>query len=117
MRASTLATTAAAAAATAVAGSVATDPSSSWYRRLRKPAWQPPPSIFPVVWTALYADLAGFATGGPLYLDAPENNPEAMALVQRHGMSEVFGCARMYLGPFPAVAQERVFGVTTFELG
>ncbi|MDT4808701.1 Acetyltransferase (GNAT) domain protein [compost metagenome] len=66
---------------------------------------------------ALYADLAGFATGGPLYLDAPENNPEAMALVQRHGMSEVFGCARMYLGPFPAVAQERVFGVTTFELG
>lgn len=32
-------------------------------------------------------------------------------------MSEVFGCARMYLGPFPAVAQERVFGVTTFELG
>ncbi|UCP00456.1 GNAT family N-acetyltransferase [Metapseudomonas lalkuanensis] len=66
---------------------------------------------------ALYADLAGFATGGPLYLDAPENNPEAMALVQRHGMTEVFGCARMYLGPFPAVAQERVFGVTTFELG
>ena len=66
---------------------------------------------------ALYADLAGFATGGPLYLDAPENNPEAMALVQRHGMTEVFGCARMYLGPFPAVAQEAVFGVTTFELG
>lgn len=66
---------------------------------------------------ALLTHLAGFAAGGPLFLDAPENNPEAMALVQRHGMSEVFGCARMYLGPFPGVAQDRVFGVTTFELG
>ncbi|MEZ5542111.1 MAG: GNAT family N-acetyltransferase [Pseudomonadota bacterium] len=66
---------------------------------------------------ALYARLAEFAAGGPLYLDAPENNPAAMALVQRHGMDEVFGCARMYLGSAPALAHERVFGVTTFELG
>lgn len=65
----------------------------------------------------LYAHLAGFAAGGPLYLDAPENNPAAMALVQKHGMVEVFGCARMYLGPPPDIAHERVFGVTTFELG
>lgn len=66
---------------------------------------------------ALYTRLAQFAAGGPLYLDAPENNPAAMALVQRHGMVEVFGCARMYLGPLPDVAHQRVFGVTTFELG
>ncbi|MNF53191.1 hypothetical protein D3C84_345650 [compost metagenome] len=66
---------------------------------------------------ALYAQLAPFAAGGPLFLDAPENNPAAMELVQRHGMTEVFGCARMYLGPVPALRHERVFGVTTFELG
>ncbi|MCG6954205.1 MAG: GNAT family N-acetyltransferase, partial [Betaproteobacteria bacterium] len=66
---------------------------------------------------ALYLRLAGFAAGGPLFLDAPENNPEAMALVQAQRMTEVFGCARMYLGPKPAVAEARVFGVTTFELG
>ncbi|AWY44270.1 GNAT family N-acetyltransferase [Pseudomonas putida] len=66
---------------------------------------------------ALYARLAQFAQGGPLYLDAPENNPAAMALVRRQGMVEVFGCARMYLGPLPAIAHERVFSVTTFELG
>ncbi len=66
---------------------------------------------------ALYARLAGFAVGGPLFLDAPENNPAAMTLVARHDMVEVFGCARMYLGQAPAVAHERVFGVTTFELG
>ncbi|EMY36061.1 tryptophan-rich sensory protein [Arthrobacter crystallopoietes BAB-32] len=58
MRASTLAKTAAAIAATAVSGSVATDPSSSWYRSLRKPRFQPPSSVFPIVWTALYADIA-----------------------------------------------------------
>lgn len=66
---------------------------------------------------AAYARLAEFAQGGPLYLDAPENNPAAMALVHQQGMIEVFGCARMYLGPPPAIAHERVFGVTTFELG
>jgi hypothetical protein len=55
--------------------------------------------------------------GGPLFLDAPENNPAAMAFVAKRGMVEVFGCARMYLGPFPDLAHERIFGVTTFELG
>ena len=50
--------TAAATAATAAAGGIATDPDSRWYRRLRKPHWQPPAIAFPVVWTALYADLA-----------------------------------------------------------
>ncbi len=66
---------------------------------------------------ALYAHLARFAVGGSLYLDAPENNPAAMAFVARHGMQEVFGCARMYLGSPPNLAHERIFGVTTFELG
>ena len=66
---------------------------------------------------ALYGRLAAFAVGGPLFLDAPENNPAAMDFVQRHGMVEVFGCARMYLGKPPAVDHNRIFGVTTFELG
>jgi hypothetical protein len=66
---------------------------------------------------ALYSRLAGFAIGGPLFLDAPENNRAAMNLVARQQMVEVFGCARMYLGPPPPVAHERIFGVTTFELG
>ncbi len=66
---------------------------------------------------ALYDRLAAFAEGGSLYLDVPENNAAAMALVERKGMTEVFGCARMYLGSPPDVADDRVFGVTTFELG
>lgn len=66
---------------------------------------------------ALYTALAAFAAGGPLFLDAPENNAAAMKLVSQHGMSEVFGCARMYLGTPPVLNHERIFGVTTFELG
>lgn len=67
--------------------------------------------------TALYDHFARFAAGGPLFLDVPENNPPAVALAERYQMQAVFGCARMYLGPFPRIAHERVFGVTTFELG
>ena len=39
------------------------------------------------------------------------------ALATRHGMRKVFGTARMYTGSEPPIALERVFGVTTFELG
>ena len=66
---------------------------------------------------ALYTQLARFAAGGPLFLDAPENNPAAIGLAHQHRMVEVFGCARMYLGPPPVLAHAHVFGVTTFELG
>jgi translocator protein len=58
MRIPTWATVTTAVTATAVAGSVATDPRSAWYHRLRKPSWQPPPAAFPLVWTPLYVLLA-----------------------------------------------------------
>jgi GNAT superfamily N-acetyltransferase len=66
---------------------------------------------------ALFTQLAGFAAGGSLFLDVPENNSAATGLAHLHRMVEVFGCARMYLGPLPMLAHEHVFGVTTFELG
>ena len=66
---------------------------------------------------ALFSQLQAFAAGGPLFLDAPENNPAAIDLARRHQMVEVFGCARMYLGKAPDLAHQRIFGVTTFELG
>lgn len=53
-----LGATSAAVALTAVAGSLVTDPQSRWYRHLDTPAWQPPGWVFPIVWTALYADVA-----------------------------------------------------------
>jgi translocator protein len=60
MRVLTLIATSVAVAATAAVGGLATRPAvqSSWYDRLRKPAYQPPQAVFPVVWPALYADIA-----------------------------------------------------------
>lgn len=49
---------AAAVAATAAVGSAGTDVSSTWYRRLDTPRWQPPGPAFGIAWTALYALLA-----------------------------------------------------------
>ncbi|WP_131103219.1 tryptophan-rich sensory protein [Ornithinimicrobium sufpigmenti] len=50
--------TAAAVTATSVLGGLATAPDNRWYRRLDKPAWQPPAAAFPIVWATLYADIA-----------------------------------------------------------
>jgi translocator protein len=59
MRASTLVKTAGAVFATAAVGGLASRPTeSSWYARLRKPTFQPPRQVFPIVWPILYADIA-----------------------------------------------------------
>jgi predicted N-acetyltransferase YhbS len=65
----------------------------------------------------LYAALAARAAGGPVYLDVPEVNAAAVRLAERHGMKKVFATARMYSRQTPAVPLDKVFGVTTFELG
>ena len=46
--------------ATAGIGAAATTPvlESRWYRRLRKPPWQPPGPVFGPVWTVIYALIA-----------------------------------------------------------
>ncbi len=41
-----------------VVGSITSDFRSRWYRRLRKPAWQPPGAAIGAVWTVLYAATA-----------------------------------------------------------
>ncbi|RCS43957.1 GNAT family N-acetyltransferase [Bremerella cremea] len=53
----------------------------------------------------------------PLLLDAPDNNPDAVDLCLKYRMEEVFGCTRMYHGPPPEIASEKIFGITTMEVG
>ncbi len=55
--------------------------------------------------------------GEPLFLDLPEPNGDAVALAARHGMREVFGTARMYSRSVPPLPLDRIYGITTFELG
>ena len=47
----------------------------------------------------------------------PLPNAEAVALAESHDMRGVFETARMYTGPAPTCELERVFGVTSLELG
>ena len=64
----------------------------------------------------LSALLAG-AGGGEIFLDVPGVNRDAVALAQDLGLAPVFETARMYTGAIPPLRLERIFGVTSFELG
>lgn len=66
-----------------------------------------------VVLSALLASVGG----GEIFLDVPAINRDAVALAQDLGLAPVFETARMYTGAVPPLRLERVFGVTSFELG
>ena len=66
---------------------------------------------------AVLAALLALGGGGEIFLDVPSVNPDAVALAQALGLAPVFETARMYTGTIRPLRLERVFGVTTFELG
>jgi hypothetical protein len=66
---------------------------------------------------AVFAALVMAASSGEVFLDVPSVNRDAVALAQAHGLAPVFETARMYTGPIRPLRLDRVFGVTTFELG
>lgn len=51
------------------------------------------------------------------YFDVPETNHDSVVIAERAGMVKVFETARMYTGESPDIDNQKVFGVTTFELG
>jgi GNAT superfamily N-acetyltransferase len=67
---------------------------------------------------SLFGALQSQVTPGqPIYLDTPAINQDAIALAERHQMQLVFETARMYRGAFPDLPFNRLFGVTSLELG
>ena len=52
-----------------------------------------------------------------IVLDIPAMNRDAIALAESLGLKPTFETARMYTGPIPSLRLDRVFGVTSFELG
>jgi hypothetical protein len=71
----------------------------------------------PAVAEALFDALTAGLDGGPVAIDVPEVNAAAVALAEARGLKPSFETARMYTGPVRPVATERIFGVTTLELG
>jgi Acetyltransferase (GNAT) domain len=66
-----------------------------------------------IVLSALVAKVGG----GQIFLDIPGINRDAVALAEDLGLAPVFETARMYTGAIPPLRLDRIFGVTTFELG
>ena len=66
---------------------------------------------------AVLSALLAKVGGGEIFLDVPSINREAVALAQDFGLAPVFETARMYTGAIPPLRLQRVFGVTSFELG
>lgn len=66
---------------------------------------------------AIVQALLTCAASGEIFLDVPAVNREAVALAEALGLKPVFETARMYTGPIPPLRIDRVFGVTSFELG
>ena len=72
----------------------------------------------PDVARRLYDAAAGHADdGAAIFVDVPEVNADARAMVAALSLTPVFETARMYTGPDPAVDLAKLYGVTTFELG
>lgn len=68
--------------------------------------------------------LASVLTGIPdpdqdqtIFIDMPQPNAAAFALAKALGLEKVFETARMYSDHEPDIELDRIFGVTTFELG
>ncbi|MEU9238978.1 GNAT family N-acetyltransferase [Streptomyces shenzhenensis] len=66
---------------------------------------------------ALFTGLTAEAAGDQVAIDVPETSTAGVALAEAAGLAPSFETARMYTGPVRDHAGERVFGVTTLELG
>lgn len=71
----------------------------------------------PDVAERLIRGLMSRVPGAPVQIDVPEPNEAGLDIVARLGMTESFGCARMYHGPDPQLPVPRIYGVTSYEFG
>lgn len=70
-----------------------------------------------IVAEELYRACLNAATGEPVYIDVPMINTNAVALTKKYNTTYVFECARMYYGTAPVLQTDKVYGITSFELG
>ncbi len=65
----------------------------------------------------LYKACLNSVVGEPLYFDIPVINKGAVNIIKKFKADYVFECARMYYGKQPEMDIDKIFGITTFELG
>lgn len=65
----------------------------------------------------IFRALRASAPKENIYLDVPEPNSEAMELAKKYNMNVMFKTIRMYSQREPDIELDKVYGVTSFELG
>lgn len=65
----------------------------------------------------IFQALSDRARPQPVFLDIPDINPAIAFLTRKYELQPVFSCIRMYWGRTPTTDVDRIFGVTTLELG
>ncbi|MEP9394828.1 MULTISPECIES: TspO/MBR family protein [Gordonia] len=101
MRLKTLIATGASTAAAAVVGSVASKSAvENWYPTLSKPPFTPPPVVFPLAWTTLYADIAltSAATLDRLHDDARDDEARQFAVALGTNLALNAGWSWLFFG-------------------
>lgn len=95
-----LAVTGALTAAAAALGALGTTPDSAWYRRLDRPAWEPPGPAFPLVWTPLYGSIA-WATARALDAAPEEERTRLLGLLAADLAVNAGWCWTFFRGESP----------------
>lgn len=65
----------------------------------------------------IFTALTSRIQGSPVAIDVPEPNAAGLALAARHRLVPIFETARMVRGPALAEPLDRIYGVTSLELG
>ncbi len=65
----------------------------------------------------LYKACLNSVAGESLFIDVPMINQAAIDLIKSYNTTNVFECARMYYGKAPDVKIDKIFGMTTLEVG
>jgi hypothetical protein len=71
----------------------------------------------PAIAEELFLALAGRVNGESIFMDIPEVNQPALDIVAKYGMSVAFETCRMYIGGQPPVLLDRIYGITSNEIG
>lgn len=65
----------------------------------------------------IFLGLCNIANQQPVFIDLPETNAAGIKLIESYGFKPAFETARMYTKSFDNLELEKVFGITSFELG
>ncbi len=75
------------------------------------------PHIAQALLISLLTTLPADQAEAEVFIDKPNPNAQAMELAQQLGLTKVFETGRMYSSHAPDIDLDRIYGITTFELG